>query len=459
LEPPFEETKATIMSVNANNSAKEDDNEVITMELTPKNDVVGIDSDLATKATVCCTIKVSMLRDESQRAPVDIMVALDISSSMGPDGRLELCKKTLVRLVDCLSTNDRFGLVVFHLSARTQIEPQHMTDENKQKALNIIEALKTETGTNISDAVSMAFDKLALIQDPHMVQSIFLLTDGHPFSGITDPKKLVQFVKEQFSACNASLFCFGVGRKYNDTLLSELSNVTFNGGGYYHLKDNFDVEPAFGDATKGLLSFVAQNVELSLRPQNGAAIAKVRHPAASKQNDESFKINLGALFEDEERDILVDINMALNAVGDTTPISQLAGSLSYMDVIAKTPVQSSWLTASVSRPQSSEVSPDDTHVAVQCLRVVVVDMMDECKRKADQSDLVGARGCLRDAVDLIESADNRGVREHPLVLQLFNDLAKLGDGLSSQPDYRSGGTFAMTSFRTSTWSQRRTHLP
>ena len=72
--------------------------ESLSLKLTPRYDVIG--THVHKKSTqFCATVTARDLPDDdSARAPVDIVVALDVSSSMS-GAKLELCKTTLSLLL------------------------------------------------------------------------------------------------------------------------------------------------------------------------------------------------------------------------------------------------------------------------------------------------------------------------------------------------------------------------
>lgn len=103
----------------------------LNLEVTPLHDTIGMlaeDESVHFCATV--TAKDIPCDDDSRRAPVDIIVALDTSGSMRGE-KLMLCKETLKLLLRELGPNDRFGLITFGSTAIVQIPVRNITIENK----------------------------------------------------------------------------------------------------------------------------------------------------------------------------------------------------------------------------------------------------------------------------------------------------------------------------------------
>jgi hypothetical protein len=458
--------------------------EIVALSLAPKNKVISLNSNVST-TQICASMKARKLPEEAERAPVDIVVALDVSYSMS-GGKLELCKTTLELLLRHLLSQDRFGLVAYSDNAFTEVPLQLMTSRNKGEALKKIKALHVTGRTNISEAISLAFQELRAVNDPNKVQSAFLLTDGHANQGVSDHAGLVELTKscalasgpEQKEkptffrsflgkdqdkkqaakpsggdeAMPISMFCFGYGSDHNAALLRDISDAT-QSGSYYHVKDDSDVGSAFGDAMGGLLSVLAQSAVLRIQAASGVTINKVYHKRVQQRENGVYTVNVGDFFAEEERDVLVEVSLAQNASGDATPIPHLSVSLAYTDVLAKKPVKAGALTCSIVRPAGVEVSADDEHVAAQWLRVVAAREMEAATTYADQNDLVRARERIQFAEDQIFAAPTN-VQGKEMVRQLRADLQTAKDGLASRQQYRESGSHYLQ-FKSQTHSAQR----
>lgn len=106
---------------------------------------------------ICATIKASELPvgDSYARAPVDIVVALDVSGSMRVE-KLDLCKKTLSLLLRELHHDDRFCLISFSDDAKIEVPMLKVSDEQKLNAVRTIEKMQVRGRTNIACAISLA---------------------------------------------------------------------------------------------------------------------------------------------------------------------------------------------------------------------------------------------------------------------------------------------------------------
>jgi len=308
------------------------DDAALAVSVLPKHTAIGTEGRIS-ETLICVNIKARDLYgedDETERAPVDVVVVLDVSGSMMSSAKLELCKNTLEMMIQVLQDGDRFGLVTYHSTAKVEFLPQKMTVENKEKVLQKVRALVPLNSTNLSAGIGLAVHEMLAIEKPNEVRSIFLLTDGLPNIGICDPTGLVELTRNclggsplpdpesetdgfpcegsvfqgirrlcdpenetkikgksvallatTFSAPPITVHCFGYGLNHNAKLLREIASAT-DGGTYYFVKEDCNVAVAFGDALGGILSVVAQNTVITARvPADaeamGVVITKVYH--------------------------------------------------------------------------------------------------------------------------------------------------------------------------------------
>jgi len=134
---------------------------------------------------------------ESQRDVVDIMLAIDISSSMAtldfhPDNRLEAAKIEAKRFI-LKRPHDRIGLVVFAKHSFTQ-SPLTIDHAALLNLVNRIQIGMIEDGTAIGVGLANAINRL---RDSDVKSKVVvLLTDGINNSGKIDPLTAADIAKE-----------------------------------------------------------------------------------------------------------------------------------------------------------------------------------------------------------------------------------------------------------------------
>jgi Mg-chelatase subunit ChlD len=417
-----------------------ENNETMAFTVTPKHSSIGLGANVHS-TQVCATMKACTFDIENQRAPVDIVVALDVSGSMHGN-KLELCKKTLELLIRHLLPQDRFGLVAYESDAKTEVPLQFMTPGNKTSTLQQVKSLHTKGCTNISAAIALAFQELRAIKDPNKVRSVFLLTDGHANEGIFEHEQLVKFTQAcasvEATSVNThpiSMFCFGYGSDHNSGMLRDISDTTASGS-YCFVEHDINVGTAFGSAIGGLLSVVTQSTVLTVRV-HGAKVKEIYHDRVVKRDDGSFTVDVGDFYAEESRDVLVEIELLKN--NPMSPIVEM--SLAYADILAKKQATSGPLVCTIHRPPGNEVSEDDEYVAIQWLRICSSRAMKAAREKANQNDLSAARDLLQSAIEQIDGAPTT-VQQTEMVQAFRNDLQIGKDSVQSTRHFdRQGGHY------------------
>jgi von Willebrand factor type A domain len=361
---------------------------------------------------VCYTVTARSLQEE-QRAAVDILVALDVSGSMTGE-KLQLCKRTLQQLLRLLSSEDRFGLITYATRSTLDFPLHKMTAEHKAAALSKVQGLQTRESTNISSAIELAFQELRSMESPNTIQTVFLLTDGEANEGIREIEELEEFTKtcvngptaaanpgatipvavERVQEHRLSMYCFGYGSGHDEHLLAKISAAA--SGSYYNIAEDSAVDGAFGDALGGIMSMVAQNATASFRlhpdaQAQGARIVKIHHSEVVERENGSFSVNVGDLFAEESRDIVVELQLS-PTLASAGVVPHVVVSVAYSDVAQKMPVQGKEQNASIERTEGTEFSEQDEYVATQLLRVVTTAALDRAQAKADLGNLEAARG-------------------------------------------------------------------
>lgn len=189
---------------------------------------------------------------EEKTEGIDIMLALDISSSMlardfTPD-RLEASKEVAMKFISG-RTNDRLGLVVFAGESFTQC-PLTTDHAVLMNLFNDIKSGMIDDGTAIGEGLAIAIQRLKDSKAKSKV--IILLTDGENNRGAIDPLTAAEIA----ATFNVKVYTIGVGTigmapypvntpfglKYqnmkvniDEEVLTEIAKLT--GGKYYRATD------------------------------------------------------------------------------------------------------------------------------------------------------------------------------------------------------------------------------
>lgn len=151
-----------------------------------------------------------------------IRFAIDTSGSMR-GRKIEQARAALRSFVRALRPDDWFDIVPFSTEARPLFgTPRQATAANVQAALQGIDALDAEGGTNIGEALRAVLATPDDDVSTALVPISLLVTDGAPTIGICDPQQLLTQAQRQ-NRQGARLFVFGVGNDVDTKLLDQLA--------------------------------------------------------------------------------------------------------------------------------------------------------------------------------------------------------------------------------------------
>lgn len=260
----------------------------------------------------------------SKRTPSDICCVVDVSGSMGSEAMLkteagdmsghglsvlDVVKHGLNTIIHNLEENDRLALVAYSNDATVIFDLIEMTPGGRQTTEGRLENLSPSGMTNLWDGLKTGLDLLQTAKKPDRVQHMFLFTDGLP--NINPPRGILPMLKRMKEKEGGKLPCtistFGFGYELDSDLLAQLA--IDSAGSYNFIPDAGFVGTIFVNAMANVLVTMAKDVELTLKPVNGASFAANSpilggYPVLSNNSD-SIKISLGMLQFGQSKNVVV----------------------------------------------------------------------------------------------------------------------------------------------------------
>lgn len=170
----------------------------------------------------------------------DITFVIDTSGSMAGE-KIEQAKSALRFCLENLNEGDRFNLISFSTdTVRFKNSLVNYDVKTKKEALQFIEELQAEGGTNINDALMAAFDyQKSLFTKDSSPGMVVFLTDGLPTVGERNIERIIENVK-RVNIRNTRIFVLGVGHDVNTHLLDNLTSL--NKGVSEYVRPGEDLE-------------------------------------------------------------------------------------------------------------------------------------------------------------------------------------------------------------------------
>jgi Ca-activated chloride channel homolog len=203
-------------------------------------------------------------REASARKRPDaaLTFVIDTSGSMEREGRLELVKDSLRKLVDALGAGDSIAVVTFGDDARVILDPTPAT--HRREILGAIDRLQPSGSTNLAAGLRLGY---SLARETRLgeggIDRVILASDGVANVGLTDADAILGQIRDD-AASGIELVSVGVGMgNYNDALLEQLAD---QGDGFYaYVNDLDEARRLFREDLVGTLQTVALDAKVQVR--------------------------------------------------------------------------------------------------------------------------------------------------------------------------------------------------
>jgi Ca-activated chloride channel family protein len=237
------------------------------------------------------------------RKPVNLCVVLDRSGSMGEEGKIVNAKAALDALIDRLTPDDIFSLVIYDDVVDVLRPARRAGDRRELHAL--VEGIQPRGWTNLGGGMMEGFAQVGCYAGSRYVNRVVLLSDGLANRGITDPGELGREAR-RCREHSISLTTMGVGLDYNENLMTSLAAE--GGGNYYFIESPRHLASILGKEFDRLGCVVAQNAVIELTTGRGVALLDVVG-AEFTDVDGRIRIPVGDVYDGDTREFTVEITV------------------------------------------------------------------------------------------------------------------------------------------------------
>ena len=221
--------------------------------------------------------------------PLNLVLLLDNSGSMERADRVRIIREALRVLAEQLQPQDKFSVVTFSRTARLWVDGVPGSEAGAGRRWPQLSSPR-EGGTNLEEAMNLAYQTALRHYLANGVNRVVLLTDGAANLGNVEPEALKQKVEANRKQ-GIALDCFGIGWEgYNDDLLEVLSR---NGDGRYGFVNTpEEAATEFAGQLAGALQVAASDVKVQVE-FNPARVTAYRQIGYAKHQltKEQFRDN------------------------------------------------------------------------------------------------------------------------------------------------------------------------
>jgi len=301
------------------------------------------------------------------RAPVDVVLCIDISGSMGSEAPirgargenistnvsvLSLTVTAAKTILDSLNEHDNVSIVVYTTQARIVVENMACSDENKIIVKHQLDELKPENTTNIWDGLHKSLEILRTTSPVTKQKNIFLLTDGVPNE--VPPRGHEAMLNRYYGQHDfkCSVTTFGFGYCLMSDLLDNISTIS-GGDGFSYIPDSGLLGNIFIHGISNFLTTAISNPTMTIRLKNNARFSN---------GSNELVTNINSLKYGQSKNFVYDIDISMVPQG----ISR--------DKIAETVLHINGKDIMV----NNSPFPDNTYKIEQVWRYKVIDCITKC---------------------------------------------------------------------------------
>uniref|UniRef100_A0ACD5ZQH2 Uncharacterized protein n=1 Tax=Avena sativa TaxID=4498 RepID=A0ACD5ZQH2_AVESA len=420
--------------------------------VTIKTPIYSKDEAALTADAVTALVELNATSSTAVREGLDLVAVLDVSGSMQGE-KLASMKKAMHFVVMKLTPVDRLSIVSFNNSATRHCPLRSVTQAAQADLTAIIDGLVARGGTNIQVGMETALAVFAgRATTKARTANVFLMSDGQQNNG-TDARRP--------DLGKAPVYTFGFGKDADHALLSDVARKS-PGGTFSSVPDGRNVTAPFSQLLGGLLTVVAQDVQLTLTPKTdvdnpdqdpdlGAMTVAPGTDYTHTKDDATgvITIKFGTLFSGEARKVTV--NLTLQDSKETAEYDAKLAEAQH-SYTAQGGLQNQ-TPQDIFIKRTPNPSDDPSAVSLKA-RAVLAEMarrdhagaIGEAREMADRKKLDDARYRLADAQNALEDVVTPDDGGRKLVGMLRAELLQLLDLMETQELYEvEGRPYALAS--------------
>jgi Ca-activated chloride channel homolog len=328
---------------------------------------------------------------DRQRPPLHLALVIDRSGSMrGP--KLATTKECAAFLVRRLAPTDELALVTYDDTVRL-LAAAAPVGQATQALLAAIDAIPLGGQTNLSGGWLKGVETLQGERGAG-VRKVLLLTDGLANVGITDQRTLVEMARNAAAAdSGVGTTTIGFGADFAEELLTAMADA---GRGNAHFAETPDQAPGiFAQEFEGLMSMVAQNLSVEIRPSPEVQMVSVLNEYPVVGVPGGFQLQLGDAYAEERRRVVFELHIPELARLGVAKVAEVV--VRYVVIGEEIAAHELTLPITVNMVSADEAAAGEADVEVveEVLVLKAAMAEDEARKKADEGDFEGAKALLQ----------------------------------------------------------------
>jgi Ca-activated chloride channel family protein len=333
-----------------------------------------------------------------KRPPLNVAIVLDRSGSMNTDDKIGNARLGAIEIVERLTPDDIFSLVLYESSAWVVIPPHHVHD--KAALIETISSIRAGGRTALYSGVRLGAAQVRANMSWEYTNRIILLSDGLANIGPSRPQDLAR-LGSLLGDEGITVTTIGVGLDYNEDLMTSLSAMS--GGNAYFAAESTQLPKIFAEEIGEAMTLAARDIRIRVDcPKGVRPVGVVGRDG--EVSDRTMSVKVGALYGTKDKFALFEVEIPPEETGKRLEVARV--NVEYVDPHTN---------EMVIDEQSIAITYDDNEEAVreqqnlEVVKEVAINVSSEAKRHAvdlaDRGDFEGAASIMkRSALELEKAA-------------------------------------------------------
>ena len=248
--------------------------------------------------------------------PLNLMLVLDHSSSMGRGDKMIRLKEAVTRIIDLMEPEDYLGVVTFGDRASILLPSAPLGDKRLARAA--LDGFRSHGGTEISTGLRLGLQALQKLPGKQ-VDGILLLTDGQTYG---DEAVCLDLASEAGERA-VQITSLGLGDDWNSHLMDAIA--ARSGGQACYVPTAETLTSVFESQVRTLQLTLMRNVALAIRPASTCRVLRATwvaptiayHPVPSYIGmGQSVDLDLGRLSTNRTYRLLIEVVVTRPVAGN-----------------------------------------------------------------------------------------------------------------------------------------------
>lgn len=240
---------------------------------------------------------------DQPRRPLNLSVVLDRSGSMA-GAKLDYTRQALQFLIQHLSPQDIFSLVLYNEHVEVVLQPQPVT--NKDFMVERVQRIRASGMTNLSGGWLQGCALLEQNLSDSMLNRVILMSDGLANKGVTQTAQLVSLARQKRET-HIVTTAMGLGGDFNEDLLMEIAEA--GGGAFYFIESPEAAPLIFQEELLDLLNVVGQNLTISLYPTPQISHTNQLNAYNMSTDGQRMSFSLGDIYRGDVRQLMLELTV------------------------------------------------------------------------------------------------------------------------------------------------------